>query len=45
MEQATHKMQDKGGIKTCNISIYMADSLYNVEIARFLITIMFQFHI
>ena len=29
MEQATHKMQDKGGIKTCNISIYMVDSLYN----------------
>ena len=27
MEKVTHKMQDKGGIKPCNVSLYMADSL------------------
>ena len=29
MEQATHKIQDKGGIKPCNPSLYMIDSLCN----------------
>ena len=26
MEQVTHKIQDKGGIKLCNVSFYMVDS-------------------
>ena len=29
MEQLTHKIQDKGGIKPCNVSLYMVDSLCN----------------
>ena len=29
MEQVTHKIQDKGGIKPCNVSLYMVDSLCN----------------
>ena len=29
MEQVTHRIQDKGGIKPCSISLYMADSLFN----------------
>ena len=29
MEQVTHKIQDKGGIKPCNESLYMVDSLCN----------------
>ena len=29
MEQVTHKMQDEGGIKPCNVSFYMVDSLCN----------------
>ena len=29
MEQVTHKIQDKGGIKPCNLSLYMVDSLCN----------------
>ena len=27
MEQVTYKIQDKGGIKPCNISLYMVNSL------------------
>ena len=27
MEKGKHKIQDKGGIKPCNVSLYMADSL------------------
>ena len=27
MEQVTHKIQDKGGIKSCNLSPSMVDSL------------------
>ena len=27
MEQVTHKIQDKGGIKSCNLSLSMVDSL------------------
>ena len=29
MEQVTHKIQNKGGIKPCNLSLYMIDSLCN----------------
>ena len=29
MEQVTHKIQDKGGIKSCNVSLYMVNSLCN----------------
>ena len=29
LEQATHIIQDKGGIKSFNVSLYMVDSLYN----------------
>ena len=29
MEHVTRKIQDKGGIKSCNVSIYMVDSLCN----------------
>ena len=29
MEQATHKIQDKGRTKLCNISLYIDDSLCN----------------
>ena len=29
MEQVTHKIQDKGRIKRCNVSLYMVDSLCN----------------
>ena len=29
MEQVTHKIQDKGEIKPCNVSLYMVDSLCN----------------
>ena len=29
VEQVTHKIQDKGGIKRCNVSLYMIDSLCN----------------
>ena len=29
MEQVAHKIQDKGEIKPCNISLYMVDSLCN----------------
>ena len=28
-EQVTHKIQDKGRIKPCNLSLYMVDSLCN----------------
>ena len=28
MEQFTHKIQDNGGIKPCNISLYLVDSLF-----------------
>ena len=27
MKQVTHKIQDQGGIKPCNVSLYMTDSL------------------
>ena len=29
MEQVTYKIQDKGGFKPCNVSLYMVDSLCN----------------
>ena len=29
MEQVTHEIQDKGGIKSCNVSLYMVDSSCN----------------
>ena len=29
MEQVTHMIQDKGGIKPCNVSLYMVDALCN----------------
>ena len=29
MEQVTHKIQDKGGIKPCNVSLCIVDSLCN----------------
>ena len=29
IEQVMHKTQDKGGIKPCNLSFYMVDSLCN----------------
>ena len=29
VEQVTYKIQDKGGIKRCNVSLYMIDSLFN----------------
>ena len=29
IEQVMHKTQDKGGIKPCNLSLYMVDSLCN----------------
>ena len=29
IEQVTHKIQDKGGIKPCNVNLYMVDSLCN----------------
>ena len=29
MEQVTHKIQDKGGIRSCNLSLYMIDFLCN----------------
>ena len=29
IEQVTHKIQDKGGIWYCNLSLYMVDSLCN----------------
>ena len=29
MEQVTHMIQDKGGIKPCNVSLYMIDALCN----------------
>ena len=29
MEKVTHKIQDKGGIKSCNVSLYMVNSLCN----------------
>ena len=28
MEEVTHKIQDKGGTKPCQVSLYMVDSLY-----------------
>ena len=29
IEQVMHKTQDKGGIKPCNLNLYMVDSLCN----------------
>ena len=29
MEEVTHKIQDKGGITSCNVSLYMVDFLCN----------------
>ena len=29
IEQVTYKIQDKGGIKPCNVNLYMVDSLCN----------------
>ena len=29
IEQVTNKIQDKGGIKPCNVNLYMVDSLCN----------------
>ena len=29
IEQVTRKIEDKGGIKPCNVSLYMVDSLCN----------------
>ena len=29
MEQVTHKLQNKGGMKPCNVSLYMVHSLYD----------------
>ena len=29
IEQVTHKIQDKGGIKPCNVSLYIINSLCN----------------
>ena len=31
VEQVTHKIQDKGGIKPCNVSLHMGDSLCKCE--------------
>ena len=31
MEQVTHKIHDKGGVKPSNISLYMVDSLCNLD--------------
>ena len=31
MEQVMHKIQDKGEIKPCNVSLYMVNSLCIVE--------------
>ena len=29
MVQVTHEIQDKGGIKPCNVTLYMVNFLYN----------------